>query len=98
MANLLKDTFDPIHLKLTSGTMINLLASVSELNTIVFNYHSTDISVSFEMAATSVNYNAIKRHLDLGRYSQALEHAAGHKILYGHTLRLDSRTAPLLKA
>ncbi len=76
MAFLLKETFATIHLKLTSGTCIKLLPSVGSRDELVFSYTSQDIDVAFNVPATANNYCVLSNDIELGRYSQALHHAA----------------------
>lgn len=76
MAFLFKDTFDPIHLKLTSGTKISLTPSICDDELIVMSYKSVDIDVSFIVSANEQNYKILAKNIELGRYSQALHYAA----------------------
>lgn len=76
MAFLFKDTFDPIHLKLTSGTKISLTPSICNGEIMVMAYTSTDIDVSFILKANEHNYNVVANLIEMGRYSQALHYAA----------------------
>ena len=76
MAFLFKDTFDPIRIKLTSGTKISLTPSTCDNELIVMSYTSVDIDVSFVLNANEQNYNVVAKHIEMGRYSQALHYAA----------------------
>lgn len=76
MAFLFKDTFDPIRIKLTSGTKISLTPSTCHNELIVMSYTSVDIDVSFILKANEQNYNVMAKHIEMGRYSQALHYAA----------------------
>lgn len=76
MAFLFKDTFDPIRIKLTSGTKISLTPSTYDNELIVMSYTSVDINVSFVLNANEQNYNVVAKHIEMGRYSQALHYAA----------------------
>lgn len=76
MTFLFKDTFDPIRLKLTSGTQISLEPSVCRSEIIVLSYRSVDIDISFNLEANARNYHTLATHIEQGRYSQVVQYAA----------------------
>lgn len=76
MANLFKEAMKTIDIQLTSGARIKLAPSISNDNDMVFSFCSKDIDIAFQLPATANNYNVISIQINLGRYSQAIQHAA----------------------
>ena len=76
MAKLFKESMQKIEIKLTSGTSIRLVPSIGQRDTMVLAYSSDEIDIAFYLPATTGNYNVLSNHISLGRYSQALQHAA----------------------
>lgn len=76
MANLFKESMQRIEIKLTSGTRIRLVPSLGQRDTMVLAYSSDEIDIAFYVPANTGNYDVLSHHISLGRYSQALQHAA----------------------
>ena len=76
MAKLFKESMERIEIKLTSGTKIRLVPSIGQRDNMVLAYSSDDLDVAFHLPATTGNYYVLSNHISLGRYSQALQHAA----------------------
>lgn len=76
MAKLFKETMKPIHIELTSGTRIRLVPTIGNRDNMVLAYSSEDIDIAFHLPAKEGSYYILSNHIQLGRYSQALSHAA----------------------